>query len=49
MAEGGKVETEGERERWGRGEERGEMRLELKERQLQAPNQCSNTITVLRV
>lgn len=47
MAEGGKVETEGERERGGREEEREEMRQEVKERQLQAPNQCNNTIIVL--
>lgn len=42
-------EQEGERESGGRGEEREEMRQEVKETQLQPPNQCSNTITVLRV
>lgn len=44
MAGGGQ---EGERERGSRGEEREEMRQEVKERQLQAPNQCNNTIIVL--
>lgn len=45
--EGGNGRRKGKGE--GRGEERGEMRQEVKDRQLQAPNQCSNTITVLRV